>query len=73
VKVGEIHREIDLTIDSDAVCGVVSAGRLTVLRSGKADLKAASATRQIDLGIEVGIGSGPGPRRATDDEEELRG
>jgi hypothetical protein len=66
-SVGSLDVEIDVTFVVHAVRGVVTAGRLTALRSGLVDLEAAlscegvpiaSERRQVDLALEVDLGSG---------------
>ena len=65
--VGSIDVEIDVTFVLHAVRAVVAEGRLVALRSGLVDLEAslscgglpiASERRQVDLTLEVGLGSG---------------
>lgn len=67
LKVAEIEVEIGVTVDLDAVCGVVTGGRLVALRSGRAEVKVEvaclshpviSATRSIDLPVAIGLGPG---------------
>jgi len=67
VKREGVGLEIDLSIELHAVRAVVASGRLMALRSGRADLDAelncqgvrvASANRQIDLSLTVGLGTG---------------
>jgi hypothetical protein len=64
---GSIDLEVDVTVVLHAVVGVVADGRLTSLRSGRADLEAelscegipiTSARREIDLTIDIDLGSG---------------
>jgi len=66
-KVAEIHLKIELAIELEAVCGVVSIGRLIALRSGRATIKAALwcegvrvkwSTQELDLHLQAGLGSG---------------
>jgi hypothetical protein len=66
-RVGSIDVEIDVTFVLHAVRAVVAGGRLVALRSGLVDLEAtlscgglpiASERRQVDLTLEVGLGSG---------------
>jgi hypothetical protein len=66
-RVGSIDVEIDVTFVLHAVRAVVAGGRLVALRSGLVDLEAslsceglpiASERRQVDLALEVGLGSG---------------
>jgi len=77
VKLAEIHVEIDVTIDLHAVMAVVFAGRLTALHSGRASVEVAlgiegepiaRATREIELNLELPLGSGI---RLVDDSEVL--
>jgi hypothetical protein len=67
VEVSEIDLKIELTIELEAVCGVVSAGRLIALRSGRAAIRAAlwcegvlmkSSMKELDLQVQLGLGSG---------------
>lgn len=65
--VSAIGMEIEITIDLHGVTAVVSRGRLSALRSGRADVTAdvaiegvqvVVATTQIELPIEVPLGEG---------------
>ena len=67
MPVGSIDLEIEVTVVLHAVMGIVADGRLTSLRSGRADLEAAlsfegipitSARREIDLTVDIDLGSG---------------
>jgi len=62
-----IAMELEIAIDIHAVTAVVSSGRLSALRTGRADIamdvkiegvQAAVATTQVDLSIEVPLGDG---------------
>jgi hypothetical protein len=66
-KVSEVELQIEVTFVLHAVCGVISAGRLIALRSGRADVTAelqcegvhvTSSTRQVELPIVLELGSG---------------
>jgi hypothetical protein len=66
VRVGSIDVEIDVTFVLHAVRAVVASGRLVALRSGLVDLEAslscgglpiASERRQVNLALEVALGS----------------
>lgn len=66
-QVARIGVEIELDIDLHAVTAVVSGGRLSALRSGRADVagkvaiegvQVVQATRRVELPIEVGLGAG---------------
>jgi len=66
-KISQVELQIEVTFDLHAVRGVISAGRLIALRSGRADVTAelrcegvrvTSATRQLELPIVVELGSG---------------
>jgi hypothetical protein len=73
--VSSLAIELEIAIDVHAVTAVVSSGRLSAVRTGRADVaadakiegvQAAVATTQIDLAIEVPLGDGiplvtPGP------------
>jgi hypothetical protein len=65
--VARIEVEVEVAIELHAVTAVVSGGRLSALRSGRADVTAemaiegvqvARATRQLALPIEVALGDG---------------
>jgi len=67
VKVMEIHLEVEITMELEAVCAIVSTGRLIALRSGRANVKAelrcegvpvTSMITEIDLHLQLGLGSG---------------
>jgi hypothetical protein len=66
-KVAQIDAEIGVTIVLHAVTAVVASGRLSALRSGRADVTArlsiegmrlAETNRRIELPIEVALGDG---------------
>jgi hypothetical protein len=63
----EIVVELDVTIDVHALSAVITGGRLSALRSGRADVDVALAiggltvaeeTRRIELPIEIDLGGG---------------
>ena len=65
--ISHVELQIEITFDLHAVRGVISAGRLTALSSGRADVTAelrcegvrvTSATRQQELPIVIKLGSG---------------
>ena len=66
-QIAEVRVEISVTIDLHAVTAIVTGGRLSALRSGRADVRVtlsveevqvAEATRRVELPIEVGLGDG---------------
>jgi len=66
-NLAEIHLKLELALELQAVCGVVSVGRLIALRSGRAKIKATlwcegvlvkSSMQELDLQLELGLGSG---------------
>jgi hypothetical protein len=67
VKVAEITLQIEIVILLHGLTAVVTQGRLVALRSGRGEISVdlaldgvpmTSATRQIELPIEVGLGEG---------------
>ena len=67
VVVTAIGMGIEITVDLHAVTAVVSGGRLTALRTGRADItvdmsiedvQVAVASRQVQLPVEVSLGDG---------------
>lgn len=65
--IAQIDVGVDVTVELHALTAVVTAGRLSALRSGRADVSAiltiegvevARATRRVDLQAEVGLGTG---------------
>ncbi len=67
VEVGSVDVEIDVALVLHAVRAVVTAGRLTALRSGLVDIEAklscegveiASKNRRLDLALELDLGPG---------------
>jgi hypothetical protein len=65
--IAEIEATIELAAELHAVTAVVAGGRLTAVRSGRAELSAsfaiegvevAKGTRQVELPIEIGLGPG---------------
>lgn len=66
-KLTDVEVEIGVTADLDVVCGVVAAGRLVTVRSGRAQgavevvclaRTLASAPFSIDLPVEIDLGGG---------------
>jgi hypothetical protein len=66
-QIAEIEVDLDATIQLHAVTAVLAAGRLTAIRSGRADvsaelaiqgMKVMTATRSLELPIEISLGDG---------------
>jgi hypothetical protein len=66
-KIAQIEGEIEVTIELNDVTAVITGGHLSALRSGRANItvrlaiegmRAAEATRRIELPIEIAIGDG---------------
>jgi len=66
-QIAQIGVEIEIAIELHAVTAVVASGRLSALRSGRADVAAelaiegvqlARATRPVELPMEIGLGAG---------------
>jgi hypothetical protein len=66
-RIAEIEVDLDVAIDLHAVTAVLARGRLTAIRSGRADVSTTlavqgvtvmSATRSLELPIEIPLGAG---------------